>query len=338
MLDNNNEKTNVEQQELKVEKQDNNQTEKEEREKGKGAFYGILAFAIFIIMVVGGTFAYFVASTSSDAGSVQTGSSKVDIDFISYTSAWMKDDLIPVSTRIAEYSVERRPDSQGHKICVDDGPDPEANDPSKGRSICSLYVFQIDNHAEAQNVSIKLKSDSNDFENLKAMIYQLGTDPNTYVAPAFGEEDATKGDPKFATNPEQLIQPGYTEVQNSNGEAIYGYSKGGNLVPIYVNRVGVTKTLLKVGDVPSVAVDVPVTGESVVLANNVDIAGVSENSNSKVSTYMIVLYIYDNGLIQNKTDMGTYSGQVIIDGSNGNTRITGNINVSQGETLQSENP
>ena len=335
MLDNNNEKTNVEQQELKVEKQVNNQTEKEEREKGKGAFYGILAFAIFIIMVVGGTFAYFVASTSSDAGSVQTGSSKVDIDFISYTSAWMKDDLIPVSTRIAEYSVERRPDGQ-HQICVDDGP--EGNDPSKGRSICSLYVFQIDNHAETQNVSIKLKSDNNDFENLKAMIYQLGTDPNTYVAPAFGEEDATKGDPKFATNAEQLLQTGYTEVQNSNGEAIFGYSKGGNLVPIYVNRVGVIKTLLKVDNVPSVAVDVPVTGESVVLANNVNIAGVQGNADSEVSTYMIVLYIYDNGQVQNRTDTGNYAGQVVVDGSSGETRITGNINVSQSENLQSENP
>ena len=148
MIDNNNQNNQIGNQNNQVEEQINvdkidqkvNQIEqdsnKKEKEKGKGTFYGIIAFAVFIIMAVGATFAYFTASTSSSSGSVRTGSASLQLEYISYTSAWLSDKLIPVDTNIAEYSVEQRPNSEGDKLCMDD----------YGNQICSAYVFQVRNN------------------------------------------------------------------------------------------------------------------------------------------------------------------------------------------------
>ena len=60
--------------------------------KGRGLFYGVIAVATFIIMAVGTTFAYFTATTESMNSAVQTGSTTLQLQYISYGSAWIKND------------------------------------------------------------------------------------------------------------------------------------------------------------------------------------------------------------------------------------------------------
>ena len=307
-------------------------SEKKEKEKGRGTFYGIIAFAVFIIMAVGATFAYFTASTNSSSGSVRTGSASLQLDYISYTSAWLSDELIPVDTNIVEYSVEQRPDSSGHKMCIDDN----------GSAICSAYVFQVKNKADApQNVSIKIASDENRFGNLHAMIYEVAK------GSGYNNETAAADDPKLATNQTEydtvcVTDPeaeGYdpscsefVKVQDANGVGIFDYS------PIYINRLGVTKTLLSVDSVKSVAVPVPQVGEeNARLATNVELPGLSAGAGNNLKTFLVILYIKENTENQNETDSNKqFSGRIIVDGSDGSTGVTGKIEATDTSVLQSQ--
>ena len=305
--------------------------DKKEREKGKGTFYGILAFAVFIIMAVGATFAYFTASTNSATGSVRTGSASLQLDYISYTSAWLNDELIPVATNIVEYSVEQRPDSSGHKMCIDDN----------GSEICSAYVFQVRNKADApQNVSIKIASDENGFANLNAMIYEVskGSGYSETVAtddPVLATNQ-TEYDKVCVTDPEaEGYDPACSEfvkVQDANGVGVFDYT------PIYINRLGVTKTLLSVESVKSVAVPVPQVGEEDArLATNVELPGLSAGSGNNVKTFLVVLYIKETGGNQTDVDSSSqFSGRIIVDGSDGSTGVTGKIDATDNSVLQNQ--
>ena len=284
------------------------------KEKGRGTFYGIIAFAVFIIMAVGATFAYFTASTNSSSGSVQTGSASLQLEYISYNDAWLSDKLIPVKTNIVEYSVEQRPDSSGNQICIDD----------YGNQICSAYVFQVRNNANSpQNVSINLASDENGFGNLTAMIYEISKG-QSYV------ETASDDDPNFATDSETYEDGEHVQVQDATGAALYEFE------PVYINRLGVTKTLLSVGTVKSVAVPVPQVGENnAKLADNIELPGVSSGNNLK--SFLVVLYINENEENQNDTDSNkTFSGRIIVDGSDGATGVTGKISALDTSVLQNQ--
>ena len=301
-----------------VNEQDNkhmNQVDVEnKKEKGRGTFYGIIAFAVFIIMAVGATFAYFTASTNSSSGSVQTGSASLQLEYISYNDAWLSDKLIPVKTSIVEYSVEQRPDSSGNQICIDD----------YGNQICSAYVFQVRNNANSpQSVSINLASDENGFGNLTAMIYEISKG-QSYV------ETASDDDPNFATDSETYEDGEHVQVQDATGAALYEFE------PVYINRLGVTKTLLSVGTVKSVAVPVPQVGENnAKLADNIELPGVSSGNNLK--SFLVVLYINENEENQNDTDSNkTFSGRIIVDGSDGATGVTGKISALDTSVLQNQ--
>ena len=127
---------------------------KENERKGRGLFYGVIAIATFIIMAVGATYAYFTATTNSGEASVRTGSTTLQLKYISYGDGWMNTDLIPVTSNIAEYSFENQNDTTlgeqdtlNNILCKDDF----------GNSICSVYVFQVYNNANSpQSVSISL--------------------------------------------------------------------------------------------------------------------------------------------------------------------------------------
>jgi len=119
--------------------------------KGRGLFYGVIAVAVFIIMAVGTTFAYFTATTNSADTSVQTGSTTLELKYISYEGAWNNKDLIPADTAVVEYSFEYQDDTtintekedyetlRHNALCKDD----------YGNSICSVYVFQVANSANS---------------------------------------------------------------------------------------------------------------------------------------------------------------------------------------------
>jgi predicted ribosomally synthesized peptide with SipW-like signal peptide len=319
MIDNNQNNNDNNVNEKAVNEQVNDQVNKVEqvedrKEKGKGAFYGIIAFAIFIIMAVGATFAYFTATTSSADNSVNAGSTNFSLDYISYTTAWSKNKLIPVATNVVEYSVEQRPDAT-HEICVDDN----------NREICSLHEFQIQNSSDDdQTVSIKLGTNTNSFENLRAMIYKISPNSSNYDATT-----AVANDPVFAVDETEYSDGNHVQVQDAAGEALYEFT------PVYVNRLGVDKVLQNVNGVDSVAVEVPALGEDpVTLADGIVLPGVN-SQNYGYQTFLVVLYILNLDENQNSSDGAkTFSGRIIVEGSDGSARISGAISTADDSVLQ----
>lgn len=339
-------------------KKDSNQTEQvnvREKEKGKGTFYGIIAFAVFIIMAVGATFAYFTASTNSVSGSVRTGSTTLKLDFISYESAWISQNLIPAATNVVEYSVEKRPDdNSGKPMCIDD----------YGNEICSLYVFQVRNNANSpQDVFVSLQSEENNFENLTAMLYRVhykdenaasASAPSFSPDPIFVSSENSDGEVAEGEEPDPCIGENNSCVQVKDGGGGDLYPKGDarysdptvpdvGFVPVYVNRLNVVKELQSVTTTettgeegsqtttttttPSIAVKVPAVGEPAVrLSDAVTLHGLGEANESNYETFMIVLYIKETGDSQNgRDDQSTFSGTVIVSGGDGTVGVTGTI-------------
>ena len=79
--------------------------------KGRELFYGVIAVASFIILAVGATFAYFTATASSSDSAIGAGSTTLELEYISYGSAWSHNDLIPADTNVSEYSIEYQDDT-----------------------------------------------------------------------------------------------------------------------------------------------------------------------------------------------------------------------------------
>ena len=150
---------------------DNNQEQNKNyvlsENKGRGLFYGVIAIATFIIMSVGATFAYFTATTESMNSAVQTGSTTLQLKYISYGSAWNKNDLIPADTAVVEYSVEKQSDATNKSKTNEDGSYPANGNNTMckddfGYSICSIYVCQVTNSSNSpQTVSLNVISEVN---------------------------------------------------------------------------------------------------------------------------------------------------------------------------------
>lgn len=349
-------------QQVNHDNQINVQIKNNERE-GRGLFYGIIAVAVFVIMAVGATFAYFTATTSSAEGAAQAGSTSLKLRYISYNNAWNNKDLIPAEQNVVEYSFELQDDTtintrQGNKVedlknglCKDDD----------GNSICSVYVFQVENTAKsAQTLEINLKSDDNGFKNLKGMMYQLSIDNrgnyelsdenNGITDPQLIKtSDLSEDYPEY--DPETSSLDDYVTVTASDGESsefvqvfyrentfpLVGNNKF-YYTPIYVNRNGVRKKLLKYAPdrsnqdvrVPSIGLTIPETGApAILLADKIEINGLT------TETFALVLYIQNIDEDQKDDEGKTFSGTISIDKGNGSSGVSGQINAASKDNLAS---
>ena len=306
----------------------NNETQKNKKGNNRQLFYGVIAVSTFIIMVVGATFAYFTANTSSADSSVRTGSTKLQLEYISYGDGWLKENLIPVDTNVAEYSVEMQNDSTQNRMCVDDF----------GNEICSLYVFQVRNTSNSpQEVSINLTSENNEFGSLHAMLYEISKG-NNY--------DDTVGlvggsDPDFALNSTTDAED-ETKIKITDNNNQQLFTDTNMLSPIYVNRENVTKTLGTVNTsnatltTRSIEIPVQASGSTVKLADGVVIPGVSSTvSDANLKTFMVVLYILNRDGNQNDTDAEkAFTGRIEVTTDDGGSGVSGYIGASSGANLQ----
>jgi len=303
--------------------------------RGRGLFYGVIAIATFIIMAVGATFAYFTATTASMNSAVQTGSTTLELEYISYGAAWNKADLIPADTTIVEYSVENQDDTTitseavegeypangNNTLCKDD----------YGNSICSIYVFQVRNTANSpQSVSLNVVSEVNGFASLNAMAYEMAAPEVTtdYESTDNGNKvnDPTFGDGKNGT----------IAVTTGDGQPL----ETGDYTPVYINRKGVVKTLLKyietkeggtTAKVPAInrplvslaeegSELLPIDKRTSRIADDVEIEG------GTTKTFALILYIRENKDDQTDTDAKkTFSGQVTVSSGDGKTGVSGSI-------------
>ena len=332
----------------------NNKTRNEHimsENKGRGLFYGVIAVATFIIMAVGATFAYFTATTNSMNSAVQTGSTTLQLQYISYGTAWMKDDLIPANDTIVEYSFENQNDTTVSKVdtlnntlCKDD----------YGNSICSVYVFQVVNSAHSpQTVSLNVVSEENSFASLNAMAYEI-TIPEDDTDYKSQENSNGVGDPIFKKNAEDITEGAIDVVDGENTPL-----DSSKYNEIYINRKGVTKTLLQW--VQSVN---PENGTKVVApAINRELIPITEDNQSsearertariaddieiiggETKTFALVLYILnDENRDQTETDaLKTFTGQMVVSSGDGNSGVSGQISAltttpGAEDNLQSKN-
>lgn len=317
-------------------------------DNGRELFYGVIAVASFIVMAVGATFAYFTATASSTNSAIGTGSTTLELEYISYENAWMRDDLIPADTTVAEYSVEHQDDTtattnastsekSNNLLCVDD----------YGNSICSIYEFQVRNTANSpQTVTLNIVSEKNEFANLNAMAYELNVDPDKQTEYDNVVEDGNgMNDPNFKTSESDLTE-GAIQPKDGYGNSIY------NTTPIYINRTGVKKTLLQYVEsknesegtsVKKPSIDrqlITVTDENPVeeakdrttrIADDITIEG-----NGSIKTFIIVLYIKNLNIDQTKTDADkTFNGQVVVSTGDGTSGVSGSISAVGSNDLQS---
>jgi len=300
--------------------------------KGRGLFYGVIAVATFIVMAVGATFAYFTASTNSANTSVQTGSTTLQLQYISYEGAWMNDDLIPAATKVVAWAFEKQNDTtlneeygkNGNLLCKDD----------YGNSICSVYVFQVTNSAASpQSVSLNVVSEYNEFQNLTAMAFEVDIDPESEDYNTLNGEDGNgKNDPKFKLVGTEEVTEDLITVLDGTGNPV----PLGTFTPVYVNRKGVIKKMLQYtdGEVTTPAEDATLvqvldpalnTKENIgdrtaKVANNFEIGG------GKTKTYALVLYI--NEIYDDQTELDAdkeFQGQVVISSGDGKTGVSGII-------------
>lgn len=330
---------------------DNNEGKIKNPGNGRELFYIVITIAIFIVMAVGATFAFFTATTQSGDTDVGTRSATLSLEYISYGSAWSRDDLIPADREVSEYSVEFQDDTTfGTNTAGDNNApltDKENNTICKddyGNSICSIYEFQIKNPADSpQTVNIDLVTESNGFGNLNAMAYEVSVgNSETYgdITNATTAGNNGFGDPIFKANAEDLTE-GAIQVTDGNSDNVYDET------PIYINREGVTKTLLQYERspedttenlAPSInrAVSTEFNGH-VTLANNVVI------DRRETKTFIIVLYV-----LNKKNDQGqevdqttedankTFSGSVLVGNGSGTGGVSGRISASGSATLQGD--
>lgn len=347
--------------------QDAKEKEVVNEKNGRGLFYAVIAIATFIIMAVGATFAYFTATTTSAGSSVRTGSTTLQLKYISYESGWMNDDLIPANTEVVEYSFESQSD------ITMQADDKEASDKTYtykknalckddyGNSICSVYVFQVGNDSNSpQTVSVDVVSQFNQFTSLYAMGYEitLPSDLTTYNStennngvndPMFRktiDSDASSEDTNNLIN--VVDAKGQVLALNTGGSS--GYS------PIFINRGGVTKTLLKYTDSNNQysAIDrllKPTTnnsGDELNTDPDGDSAKTNELRTTRIfdnitlesgstRTFALVLYVKNLETDQTSTDSEKdFNGMVVISSGDGSTGVSGSISVANSDNLQSK--
>lgn len=313
---------------------DNNQEKNINNKKNNGRelFYGVIAVAIFIVMAVGATFAYFTATAKSANSSVSTKSTTLELEYISYGSAWSKKDLIPADTNISEYSVEYQTDITPNNLCMDD----------YGNSICSVYEFQVRNPANSpQTVTLNIVSEVNGFANLNAMAYELSIEDNE----KYNSKENKNGtnDPIFK-NAKDDPTVGAIPVVDGDGNELYTET------PIYVNRDGVKKTLLQynssedkehpvlkssidrqVIQVTEANKDADASEKTVKLAENITIDG------GAIKTFVIVLYVKNINEDQTKADASKeFTGRVVVSTGDGTTGVSGQISAAGDALLQSK--
>lgn len=334
--------------------------------KGRGLFYIIIAVAVLIIMGIGTTFAYFTATTNSADSSVQAGSTTLRLKYISYEGAWMSTQLIPADTNVVEYSFEYQDDTTITKtngdyetvryntLCKDDF----------GNSICSVYVFQVENTANSpQSVSLNVISSENGFGNLHAMAYAVdapASDADNYNAynkieetlPSLEPEgepttglkypDNGSGDPVFKQTEEDNTE-GSIAVKDGDGK----FLTPSLYTPVYVNRLGVTKTLLKYNESDSKVV--PAIDRKLITIDEKNVSAKPEERTTRIAdnisidgrsvkTFALVLYIKNIQDDQTGADaLKSFKGQVTVSSGDGKVGVSGSINVSSKQDLQSGN-
>ena len=161
--------------------------ENNNRNNGRGIFYGVIGVATLVVAIIGATFAYFSAQVTG-INNMETGSTTLSLDYETVTAEGLKNDLIPIELDGKDgsgvaYSPElaaKFPSQygiNGATFASVPGVTATSCKDNNLNSICSVYTFKISNPSAtvAQTVYGSITVNVNEFENLHYAVF-VGND------------------------------------------------------------------------------------------------------------------------------------------------------------------
>ena len=113
----------------------------EQKNNGRGIFYGVIGVATLVVAIIGATFAYFTASASSEnkiTGNMAT--INIGLEVTKVTTSGDVSGLIPMSNNMVEVAVNTTTANRGNtNICIDDN----------GNAVCQVYKATVSNTSAA---------------------------------------------------------------------------------------------------------------------------------------------------------------------------------------------
>lgn len=121
---------------------------KEQKNNGRGIFYGVIGVATLVVAIIGATFAYFTATATNSTnitGNMATVSFGLDVRKVTKADE-TKGGMIPMSNTMVEAAINgTNPDTpkkdtdSEQQICVDDN----------GNAVCQIYKIAVSNNGTA---------------------------------------------------------------------------------------------------------------------------------------------------------------------------------------------
>lgn len=108
----------------------------EQKNNGRGIFYGVIGVATLVVAIIGATFAYFTATASNNiiTGNMATVSLNLAVTKVT-TVDETKGGMIPMSNGMVEAAIN----NTNNDVCVDDN----------GNAVCQVYKITLTNNSSA---------------------------------------------------------------------------------------------------------------------------------------------------------------------------------------------
>ena len=109
----------------------------EQKNNGRGIFYGVIGVATLVVAIIGATFAYFTATAANNVMTGNMATVSLGLDVVKTTTADVtKGGMIPMSNSMVEAAVSN---ASKEGICVDDN----------GNAVCQIYKITVTNSSSA---------------------------------------------------------------------------------------------------------------------------------------------------------------------------------------------
>ena len=111
----------------------------EQRNNGRGIFYGVIGVATLVVAIIGATFAYFTATASNNVmtGNMATVSLSLAVEKVTHVDE--AGGMIPMSNGMVEAALTKNAKAPGKGVCVDDN----------GNAVCQIYKVTLTNTSSA---------------------------------------------------------------------------------------------------------------------------------------------------------------------------------------------
>ena len=114
----------------------------EQKNNGRGIFYGVIGVATLVVAIIGATFAYFTATATNGANVITGNMATITFDLAVKkvtTADETKGGMIPMSNSMIEQALTKNASVQDKGICVDDN----------GNAVCQIYKVTVENTGSA---------------------------------------------------------------------------------------------------------------------------------------------------------------------------------------------